>query len=401
MARIAIAAALLFAITAVNTGKLTGGEDSTLAEIKEHVHQATAAAERRDFARAEEEWRRVLTLDSRSAQAYHNLGLIYYLEHKFPEAEVNLEKASQLDRSLGNARVLLGATLVHEGRWDRAIAELDSALKLPLSESAERIARLSLGEALFAKEDYAQALQVLRPFADKYPRDVDVLYNLGQAYLQLSAQTFRKIGEIAPDSYRVHQILADSLAKQGRYQDAIREYRLALEQKPDLAGVHYQIGALYRAFENSPAGEKAAIEEFQNELKTNPFDGWSEYRLGLIEWKRRNVEGAQAHFRRALELNQEIVPARLALARLLELQGDLAGSEEQLKMAQKLEPLNATAHYRLAQLYKRRGDVAGAESEMKRFEEAQLLNSGQQNHIAKILSTEVEPEPDSQEESVR
>src|SRR5262249_42094340 len=157
------AAALLFAITGVNAHKLTGGEDSTQAEIREHVHQATEAAERRDLARAEEEWHRVLTLDRRSAQAYHNLGMIYYLEHKFPEAEVNLQKASQLDPSLGNARVLLGATLAREGRWDRAIAELERSLKLPLSESAERIARLSLGEALFAKEDYARALQVLQP----------------------------------------------------------------------------------------------------------------------------------------------------------------------------------------------------------------------------------------------
>ena len=237
--------------------------------------------------------------------------MVIYLEHKYPDAEATLRKALQLAPSLTNAQVLLGATLGKEGKTREAIAELDRTLKARLSDSAERTARVALHEALFASRDYARALEVLRPLAKKYPNDVDVLYSLGQTSVQLGMQSFEQIATVSPESYRVHQILGDAFGQQGKYREAIREYRLALAQKPDLPVAHYQIGLLYRMYENSPASDNEALREFESELKINPYDSWSEYRLGRIYTKQGKQEEAIAHLRRAIELNETMVPPRL------------------------------------------------------------------------------------------
>ena len=360
-------------------------------EAAQHAAQAAAASQRRDFPRAEAEWKKVLSLDPGSSQALHNLGMVYYLERKYPEAEEMLRKALRADPSLANARVLLGASLARQGKAEQATKELENALKNKLNDSAERTARLALHEAWVDRGDYNRALGALKPLAEKYPEDVDILYHLGQTYLQLSQQSFLKIPAVDPGSYRIHQIIADSLAKQKRPRDAIEEYRLALEKEPNGPGVHYQIGLLYLLNDPTSQGVKAAQGEFEAELKLNPYDAWTEYRLGQVAWKQRERDSSAAHFRRALELDRSLVPARLALARALEEEGKLDEALQQLELARSSDPSDATTHYRLAGLYRKRGDEAAAEQEMKEFQRIRESRQEAQRELEKTLQRIAEP----------
>ena len=360
--------------------------------------EAAAATARRDFARAEEQYRKVIEQDPRSSEALNNLGMVYYLEHKYPEAEETLARAVKFDPSLTNARVLLGASLWREGKLDRAIAELERALGAPLSDSAEKTARTALHGALFAQENYARALEALKPLADKYPQDVDVEYSLGQTYLQLAAQNFRKIALTDPESYRIHQILGESLARQGRYRDAILEYKLALARRPDLPGIHYQIGLLYWVNEPNREGEDAALSEFEEELKINPYHPWSEYRLGQVYRKRKQTSEADSHFRRAIALDNTLAPARLALASELEAQGNLEEAQRQFETAERLDPDNSGVHFRLAKIYKQRGDQTSAAEEMRKFDEIKGRRLEAQRDLEKVLRLVAEPKVDTLED---
>jgi len=307
-----------------------------------------------------------------------------------------LSEAVKLDSTLVNARVMLGASLVRQGKNQPAIIELDRALKSRLTEPVERTARMALHEALVARGEYGRALEVLQPLARRNPKDVDVLYSLGQVHLHLSAQKFHEIAQADPDSYRAHQILAESLAKQGLYKDAIREFRATLERKPDLPGVHYQIGLLYWLNEQTPDGIAAALREFGEELDLSPLDAWTHFRLGQVYWKIRDVEKATAHLRRALEIDESLVPARLTLARALESQGKLPEALAQLERARKSDPDDATVRCRLAQLYKQHGNDAAAAEEMSAFQQIQSGRRGSSRTLEKVLRGIAEPEDEGE-----
>jgi predicted Zn-dependent protease len=86
------------------------------------------------------------------------------------------------------------------------------------------------------------------------------------------------------------------------------------------------------------------------------------------------------------------VPARLALAALLEKQGKPEEAERELAATEKLDPINATTHYRLARLYKERGDAAAAEQELKKFEECKAQPSWREHELARSLTGLIESE---------
>lgn len=377
----------------------SAAQSNASSEAARHAARASEAMQQKNFSLAEEEWREVVALDPASAQACHNLGIVTYLQKKYAEAEQVLSKALQLDPALTNARVLLGASLVRQGKNEPAILELDRALKSRLNDSSERTARLALHEALVARGEYARALEILQPLARKNPKDVDVLYNLGQIHLQLSAEAFRALAQVDPNSYRAHQVLAESLAKQGLYKDARREYRATLERKPDLPGVHYQAGLLYWLHEQTSEGLESARREFEEELKLSPYDAWTEFRLGQVHWKQRDAGAAAAHLNRALEIDASLTPARLALARLLESQGKLAEAQKQLESARLSDPDDETVRYRLAQIYQQRDNSAAAAEEMKIFQEIQSGKRGSSRALEKALREIAEPE--EKDESIR
>jgi len=364
-------------------------------EIEEHSAQAAAAMQKRDFSRAEKEWQNVITRDPGSPQAYNNLGIVYYLEHKYPEAELAFTKALQLDPKLVDTRVLLGASLERQRKLEPAIAELERGMKSRLSASAERTGRMALYEAWVARENYDKALESLSPLIGKYPRDPDILYELGQTHLQLAAQYFRTIALIDPESYRVHQILAEYLTRLGevQYRHAIQEYKLALQHNPDLPRIHYKIGLLMMS-EHVASSDDQAILEFETELRINPYDSWSEYRLGQIYTRKQDAQRASAHFLDAIKVDQSFVPPRLSLALLLERQGKLADAEDQLKVAEKLDPERTSVHYQLARVYRLRGNQTLAEEELKKFQEIQSerLESKQQLQRAIRVANESQDE---------
>jgi hypothetical protein len=60
--------------------------------------------------------------------------------------------------------------------------------------------------------------------------------------------------------------------------------------------------------------------EFETELRINPCDSWSEYRLGQIYTRKQDAQRASAHFLDAIKVDQSFVPPRLSLALLLERQ---------------------------------------------------------------------------------
>jgi tetratricopeptide (TPR) repeat protein len=112
----------------------------------------------------------------------------------------------------------------------RAVAPLQKAVSLDRKDAQPH---LYLGLSYFDLGNYLEALKEVQEANRLPPKDVDVLYTLGQVYGKLMSATYIKLAEVDPDSYRVHQVLGESYQAQKNTEKATAEFRKALDLNPN------------------------------------------------------------------------------------------------------------------------------------------------------------------------
>ena len=110
------------------------------------------------------------------------------------------------------------------------------------------------------------------------PNDADALYELARMHKNASLQAIERLKTIDPDSFQLHALMGEVYAEEKRYSDAIKEYRSALDKRPNAQGIHFSIGVAYWA-QRQPAD---AQKEFRLALKENPGDPMTNLYLGDI-----------------------------------------------------------------------------------------------------------------------
>ncbi len=113
----------------------------------------------------------------------------------------------------------------------------------------------------------------------------------------------------APDYVDAHRLYIDLLGAQGRAEDALHFYRLALDANPNDAAAHY----LYGRSTNDPI---AAETEFREALSLDPSFAWAHHGLGAALAMKGDTEGAIASFEKAIELRPDLAEAHSHLANL-------------------------------------------------------------------------------------
>ncbi len=154
------------------------------------------------YARAASAARQALALDPTLAEPHATLGYVAMRRYAWAEAEAELRRAIALDPNSATAHQWYGKTLAAQGRIAASETEFDQALSLdPLSA----VIRYNHGQALFWAREYAPA-----------------------------AQLFQEALQFDSAFNPARLMLGFVNVAQGRYPDAITEFRRALEQEPDL-----------------------------------------------------------------------------------------------------------------------------------------------------------------------
>lgn len=112
------------------------------------------------------------------------------------------------------------------------------------------------------------------------PADVEILCIAHRIYADLADETMLRVAMLAPESARMHQLMAHEMARQ-----AIKQYQEALKIDLRAPGLHFELAELYNNPTNPEAKEKAA-KEYQAAVAENPFDEKAECRLGDIDLHR-------------------------------------------------------------------------------------------------------------------
>ena len=202
------------------------------------------------------------------AEAFNNMGVILAQQGKFAEAAANYQQALRIKPNYAEAHNNLGLSLTSLGRLDEAAA--------------------SFREAIRCKPDYADAHNSLQ---------------------RVDAELRKRASQQRPYSPEAHNDLAVALADQGKLEEAVANYRQALQLNPNYAEAHNNLG------------------------------------VALRDMGKRDE--AIACLREALRLKQEFAPAHNNLGLALADQGKLAEGEYHYREAIRIQPDYAEAYNNL------------------------------------------------------
>jgi tetratricopeptide (TPR) repeat protein len=234
------------------------------------------------------------------------------------------------------------------GKVRQEDAAVRAAVKTNPPESATRLdidGYLKLGRAHFALRQWDQAAAAFASALTLVPNRPEVLYYLARCYQFLADECFRRMEEIAPESWRMHQVRAEVYAVRYNDAQAIAEYERAVQLRPDAAELYEELGALYQ--QNSrPDDARMALEKA---LSLDPVRPRTLYLLGQLL---ANEEGKGIpYLEKALSYDANLLEAHAMLGRAYVNGGKPAAAIHELQKALSLDR-HGDLHYLLYRAYK-------------------------------------------------
>ncbi|HVS11135.1 MAG TPA: tetratricopeptide repeat protein [Planctomycetota bacterium] len=248
-------------------------------------------------AMAEAAYTRALKIEPRAAAALRGLGEAQFRSGRFSEAVARFEaslqsEADHLVAQLGVAKSKL------------SLDRIEDALKLlrQLHKTAPTSATVAywLGRALEASGDKDRASSTYHVAIEKAvqgPELVDVFVALailqndrGQA--EQAQKTLANARKKLPESSTLHRALGDLAILQGRYPEAVEEFRRALSLDAEDLASRFRLGVALRRSQSFPA----ATEVFDQVAKVDPEHPGLALERGLIfEATGRGAEALKAY----------------------------------------------------------------------------------------------------------
>ena len=171
-----------------------------------------------------------------------------------------------------------------------------------------------------------------------------------QASIYRDEETFnRHIIALNPQAENAHFHLGNALYEQGRYEEALDEYRVAIAQRPNYAKVHVAFGAVLNKLERY----EEAKTHLRRAIALNPQAKDAHLNLGDALYKQGRYEEALEVARVAVEQDPDSFKAHVNLGVILNSLGRFEEAETHLRRAIELNPQARDAHLNLGDaLYK-------------------------------------------------
>jgi tetratricopeptide (TPR) repeat protein len=171
-------------------------------------------------------------------------------------------------------------------------------------------------------------------------------------FLNIAADGLAKIDTPATDFYRLSDN-AWELSKAGRYEEAVTEWKKALELSPENDKAHNNVGLLLVGIGRF----EEAIPHFEKTLKVNPEYPAAHSNLGVALAGTGKLEEAIAEFVNALAVEPDSAEAHNNLGRVLVRKGNLDEAITHFQKALELVPGSASVRHSLAQALTAKGSL--------------------------------------------
>jgi tetratricopeptide (TPR) repeat protein len=340
---------------------------STQQQIAAHSLKAQEYLKENKPELAVPEFKALVALEPNNVDARGNLGVLLFFQGAYAYAIPQLRAALKLQPALWKIQALLGMAEKRTGDVASALGDLEKAFP-KLTEQKIRVETgMELIEIYSKSGDLEKAAATVGVLRELEPTNVEVIYAAYRVYSDLADETKLSLSVVGPKSAQVHQMMAHELAREGKTDEAIANYRAALAINPALPGLHFELAEML----NNPAvkdGAEEAEREYKAALEVNPLDEKSECRLGDIAALRGDQKEAFERYSRALQLQPDDADANIGLAKVLMSMNQPEKAEALLKHAIALDPTSAQAHFRLSTIYRQTGRPEDAKQELAEYQ---------------------------------
>ena len=358
------------------------------------LSDTSAQGQRDTIARAIEQYREIVRLDSTDTDAALWLARLYRLENDQDKAESVLRTLLAREPANENGVEQLTQLLLDEGKSPEAISTVQGILQhaptprlwellgdaynqshdLPNAEEAYRKAaevqpdnlnhHRQLAQTLLAEHKYAEAVEQYERLTQVDADDPDNYLRLAEIYRQMkdldkAEQSVLLAKQRAPNSLEVTYYEASIYQDEGRFDDSIRVLSEAVtavkgqseftpSRRRTLAILYQQLGQLYRQTSNYPA----AVNTFEEMVRLGPEED-RRARVMIIDTYRdaRDVSKAMDAARKAVEAYPKERSIRVAQALLF---GENAQTDQAVSQLHGLldnSPADFEIQLDLAQIY--------------------------------------------------
>jgi tetratricopeptide (TPR) repeat protein len=284
----------------------TTSETAVSETVRAHFSAAQEAQQRHDYAAAEREYRAVLIELPDFAEVHMNLGLLYQLQDRTPEAMAEFRSALKAKPTLAGANFFLGVDYCKTGNGVKAIPYLKAASR----EEPNRSDIWSwLATAQEISGDHEAEVRTLKHALSLQPRDAEMLYLLGQAYERLAKQEVTRLEKAYPASSWSEQLLGESYSSSTEWSFAVIRFQNALMLSPNRPGLHVRLGEV---FLHAGRLDQAALE-FEQELRISPDNLRAIVRRGEVKLIQGDIDAALKDWTWALNLDRPRTERVLAI----------------------------------------------------------------------------------------
>jgi tetratricopeptide (TPR) repeat protein len=345
-------------------------------EFENKFRQGSEAMRRGQFADAAAAFERCTALEPSLAEAFMNLGLARLELGQYEDASKAFTRTAELKPALRGAHLFLGIARYRVNDFTGAVSALRREAEI---DPANATVLMWLGAVQLADGKPAQAAADLDKAAQLDPKNVDILYHQGRAHMLISREIYERMYRGDPNSWRVHEVLAEAYAQSDRWGDAVKELEEAIRLKPEEPGLHQQLGDIYWKQNRLDMAEA----EFANELKVDPWNVAGIYKLGVISFERSKPEAAAKLLKDVLRYYPNSVEAHYQLGRALAQMGDDQGAVAQfsavIAQPKKADPdVLKQSYYQLAHGYRKMRKMDEARAAMDSFQRLQKESEARQ-----------------------
>jgi Tfp pilus assembly protein PilF len=333
-------------------------------EIPSHLRRAQQLLAEKKPELAIQEYRAVLAIRPDNLEAHANLGIVLFFQGQCSEAIGHLEQALKVQPELPKIHALLGVCQKREGQLDKAQRNLEGALPSVKEPQISALIEKNLADLYYAEGNLQPASYMTEKLLEADPHNPDVLYMLYRIHLDIANRARDALATLAPDSPRMHQLMAEHFINEGDAENAITQYEDALRSDPKLPGVHYELAEAILQQSKVPESLAKATELLKAALIEDPRNAGAEAELGEIAMIEDHRDVAKEYFSHALELRGDEFNALVGMADIASGQGNNEQTVKYLLQATQQDPMDDKLHYRLSRAYRSLGRKEESDREL-------------------------------------